>query len=312
MHTNHLIAALLLTSLLLTGCGAGQWLGPTFTPTPTVTLTPTFTPTVTLTPTFTPTSTSTPTVTLTSTPTPSFTPTVTPSHTPTPIPHGIARKIIDLYEDPDFSSKKIGQLQDGEEFTILNRYQDCVWIKVNSSGSGSTGWVYLGQSFEGYQLDWIEIQADCEALPVALVRPKTGLMTGGGIPDLIGSPWNRLRIYNYSSLDAVLILKPHDQNGSMPEREWKMWGWAFYIRAGENFEWHISSGYADAYFSLGSAWNGYQFTSNAIYRHYTEPLVFRSTKGNYTVVTLTLAEGLASDVEQLDVSEFPDILDLIH
>jgi hypothetical protein len=56
----------LLACLLLTGCGPGQWFGPTITPTPTLTFTPS------------------PTFTATATSTPSLTPTVTPTDTPPP------------------------------------------------------------------------------------------------------------------------------------------------------------------------------------------------------------------------------------
>jgi hypothetical protein len=85
-----IIVCLLAVSLLLSGCGPGQLLGPTLTPTPTPTLTPTptSTPTQTATPTPTPTPTSTPTQTPTSTPTP--TPTSTPTFTPTSTPTATA------------------------------------------------------------------------------------------------------------------------------------------------------------------------------------------------------------------------------
>lgn len=68
MKTNKtkFLALILMTSILLSGCGAGQFFGPTLTPTSTPTLTPTFTPTS------------------TSTPTPTFTPTFTPTPTVAP------------------------------------------------------------------------------------------------------------------------------------------------------------------------------------------------------------------------------------
>jgi hypothetical protein len=79
--------------LVITGCGPGQLLGPTLTPTATLTPTPTHTPTATLTPT--PTSTPTPTI----TPTPTNTPTITLTPLPTNIPElvGLTRcQYVDL------------------------------------------------------------------------------------------------------------------------------------------------------------------------------------------------------------------------
>lgn len=62
-------------ALVVAGCGPGQLLGPTLTPTPTATFTPSPTPT----PTSTPTPTATPSPTPTLTPTPSLTPTPRPA-----------------------------------------------------------------------------------------------------------------------------------------------------------------------------------------------------------------------------------------
>ncbi len=68
MHKNQMILVIyvLISSILLSGCGAGQLFGPTLTPIPTLT--------------------STPTVTITPTPTATPTPTTTPTITPTPLP----------------------------------------------------------------------------------------------------------------------------------------------------------------------------------------------------------------------------------
>lgn len=71
MNTKIKAILVLVTSLVLSGCGPGRLFGPTLTPTPTLTSTPTLT----LTPTLTSTSTLTPTATLTSTPTLTPTPT---------------------------------------------------------------------------------------------------------------------------------------------------------------------------------------------------------------------------------------------
>ena len=70
MHAKQRILGIciLTVSLLISGCGPGQFLGPTITATPTPTLTSTLTNTP------------------TSTQTPSATPTITPSPTPTPTP----------------------------------------------------------------------------------------------------------------------------------------------------------------------------------------------------------------------------------
>jgi len=64
MKTNNVkvLRWVLMISMLLSGCGPGQFLGPTITPSPTSTLTPTITPSPT------PTQTSTPTITVTPTP----------------------------------------------------------------------------------------------------------------------------------------------------------------------------------------------------------------------------------------------------
>lgn len=71
------LLSIVLASLLISGCGPGQLFGPTVTPSPTSTSTPTITPTFTSTPTL--------------TPSPTPTPTLTPSLTPIP---GIGAPII--------------------------------------------------------------------------------------------------------------------------------------------------------------------------------------------------------------------------
>ena len=71
----------LLLSLCVSGCGPGQLLGPTLTPTPTGTFTPT--PTFTATHTLTPSRTPSPTATSTATLTPTSPPTLTATATPT-------------------------------------------------------------------------------------------------------------------------------------------------------------------------------------------------------------------------------------
>ena len=85
-NTRIIVMCILALSLLISGCGPGQLLGPTLTPTSTqtLTLTPTATSSHTPTPTATSTPTNTPTDTLT--PTITFTPTITltPSRTSTP------------------------------------------------------------------------------------------------------------------------------------------------------------------------------------------------------------------------------------
>lgn len=90
------ILSFLMVSMLVAGCGPGQLFGPTLTPTPTPTATPTWTPTPTstftptstptFTSTFTPTFTPTPTATATSTDTPTPKPTVAPTRTLAPSP----------------------------------------------------------------------------------------------------------------------------------------------------------------------------------------------------------------------------------
>ena len=83
-----LFSLVLLITLAVSGCGPGQLLGPTITPSPTATLTPTLTPTPTSTPTLTPTATPTSTPTLTPTPTFTPTPTLSPTATGIPLPAG--------------------------------------------------------------------------------------------------------------------------------------------------------------------------------------------------------------------------------
>ena len=75
-----LFSLVLLVTLAVSGCGPGQLLGPTITPSPTTTLTPTLTPTPTSTPTLTPTA--------TPTNTPTLTPTAASTPTQMPLPAG--------------------------------------------------------------------------------------------------------------------------------------------------------------------------------------------------------------------------------
>ena len=86
--------------LTITACGPGKLFGPTFTPTPTNTLTPTATPTPTLT--FTPSST--PTLTLTPSSTPTFTPSPTHTLSPTPTPSGGSDGLVFEYFRRGYSS----------------------------------------------------------------------------------------------------------------------------------------------------------------------------------------------------------------
>lgn len=96
--------SLLILSVLLSGCGPGQFLGPTVTPTATMTPIPTATPT--------PTKTSTPTSTLTPTP------------TPTPVPQELGIGV-------PFSVR-------GWEITITNVHIESKWEGPTLDGSGRT------------------------------------------------------------------------------------------------------------------------------------------------------------------------------
>ena len=105
-----LVISCLALSLIISGCGPGQLLGPTLTPTPTSTATPTLTPTPTLTLTPTPTLTLTPTLTPTATPTitPTFTPTATviPTQAATPACQFVYIKAVAGVKDP-FSGAEV-------------------------------------------------------------------------------------------------------------------------------------------------------------------------------------------------------------
>lgn len=290
MTKKYIYTVLLLVNLLVAGCSPGQLFGPTITPSRTSTLTQTST----LTPTFTltPTSTATP----------------TPTLTPTPILRGVVNEsYLDVWDSP-IRGSNIGRIKKGDEFTILGQFEDCERIKVTSLDSGLTGWIFINglvlESDPNSEFSHVVVQVgECDSIPALTYRPSTGWLAGGiGFPGLIGGAWNRLRIYNYSKADCVFIVKPNEK-----DHNWDLYGYAVYIRAGENDETHMQSGSVDVYFTMGSEWNGYRFTSNAIFRHFIEPLVFRSTLGKYTVWTLTIAEGVGEAIVEIEESEFPDL-----
>jgi len=229
-----LLFGLLLSSLLLNGCGPGQTFGPTTMPYPSSTYTPTPTPTSTQTPTQTPTSThtSTPTPTRTVTPTATSIPTITP----TPVQEGRVIAPVDLYEvpEPGVAGALIGQLPAGETFIISGGYDECQWLKVSTRQSNLTGWLRTGSS-SPEQSDQIATTAGCYKITPLTYRPTTSWIAGSpGLPGMIGGFWNRLYIVNHAPMDIAVVLRSHDEAGSTTHMF--LDGIAAYIRVGEQLE----------------------------------------------------------------------------
>ena len=161
---------LLITSLLLSGCGPGQLFGPTLTFTPTDTATPTITPT--LTPTLTPTFTSTPTLTPTLTPTRTRTPTprpptITPTPTEdayaiaTPMAPRIGQENAIVVEGFDGFAISLAWSTDGKFLFIGTKENGLVAYDVANNELGS----YVG---DGASIQALAVSPDGEILAMGL------------------------------------------------------------------------------------------------------------------------------------------------
>lgn len=207
-----------------------------------------------------------------------------------PAPNGVvAVRRIHLHEGPSYKFSTVGWLDQDDTFSVLARNASCDWVQV-AQDQTVIGWLPLGD-------DKIKVDLNCPDLPAAVYRPRASVL----LEDRSHRGSGTIRVQNESDRDSVVILVDQSDQTQL----------ALYLRARDHYVFRtLPDGTYTIYFTSGTDWNGYGFTSSTTYARFEKPINYTTTSDAMTMWDISLQSLYGGNARTLAVREdaFPVIV----
>lgn len=215
-----------------------------------------------------------------------------PSDTPGTLPDAVVTAPnLALKEGPGYDYTSLGTLLQGDELHVTGQYGDCAWIQVIGPDD-QEGWVNA-------HIAYLQLNVTCSDVPVGNFRPLNGEIIIDR-RETVGE--GTLTVENGTLWDGLIILADLEKQSLV----------AFYIHSEKEVTLGgIPDGEYILFFSTGEDWNtaGKSFSKPLDFKRFEDTLLFRTTKTQYTIWSLTLhpVVGGEAATESVNPEDFPSL-----